>query len=77
MVVTATEFKTNVSRYIVMSEKQDIHITKNGKRVAMLVGTQNGKSSALHSLRGVLSGNTITRDSIREERLKKYDESVD
>lgn len=34
MIVTATEFKTNLGKYLEMAMKQDIFITKNGKNIA-------------------------------------------
>ena len=36
MIVTATEFKTNLGKYLEMAMKQDIFITKNGKNIARL-----------------------------------------
>ena len=34
--VTATEFKTNFGKYLLMSQLSDIYITKHGKTVAVL-----------------------------------------
>lgn len=36
MIVTATEFKTNLGKYLEMAMSQDILITKNGKNIARL-----------------------------------------
>ncbi len=36
MIVTATEFKTNLGKYLEMATSQDIFITKNGKSIARL-----------------------------------------
>ena len=36
MIVTATEFKTNLGKYLEMAMSQDIFITKNGKSIARL-----------------------------------------
>lgn len=36
MIVTATEFKTNLGKYLEMAMKQDIFITKNGRNIARL-----------------------------------------
>jgi prevent-host-death family protein len=76
MIVTATEFKTNVSRYLALAENEEVLITKNGKSVAKLVSARDGKSPALRSLRGILKGADVTRESIRDERLAKYDEGT-
>ena len=50
MFVTATEFKTNLGKYLEMARKQDIFITKNGKNIARLT------SQAGAILRRFLSG---------------------
>jgi prevent-host-death family protein len=38
MEITATEFKTNLGKYLDSVEREDVIITKNGKPVARLVG---------------------------------------
>lgn len=58
-----------------MIAKEDIFITCNGKTVAKVV---NPQISAVDSLRGMLSGvsSDIDTDSLREERLLKYEDNV-
>ena len=75
MVVTATEFKTNFGKYLEIIAKEDVFITRNGKTVAKVV---NPQISAVDSLRGMLSGvsSDIDTDSLREERLLKYENNV-
>lgn len=34
MSITATELKTNLSKYLLLAEKEDIYITRNGRVVA-------------------------------------------
>jgi prevent-host-death family protein len=75
MIVTATEFKTNIGKYLTMAGSEDVLITKNGRSVAKLVSARDSRTSALRSLRGILKGSDMTLESIREERLAKYDES--
>ena len=53
MVVTATEFKANFGKYLELTAKEDIFITRNGKTVAKVV---NPQISAVDSLRGMLNG---------------------
>ena len=75
MLVTATEFKTNFGKYLDMVAKEDIFITRNGKTIAKVV---NPQISAVDSLRGMLKGapSDIDLDSLREERLSKYENNV-
>ncbi len=75
MVVTATEFKANFGKYLELIAKEDIFITCNGKTVAKVV---NPQISAVDSLRGMLRGvsSDIDTDSLREERLLKYEDNV-
>lgn len=75
MIVTATEFKTNFGKYLEMSTKEDIFITRNGKTIAKVI---NPQVSAVDSLRGMLKNvpSDIDLDSLREERLSKYEDHV-
>ena len=75
MVVAAAEFKANFGKYLELTAKEDIFITRNGKTVAKVV---NPQVSAVDSLRGMLGGisSDIDRDSLREERLLKYENNV-
>jgi prevent-host-death family protein len=77
MIVNATEFKTNIGKYLALVEQEEIVITKNGKSVAKLISARDEKIAALRSLRGIIKGKDVTRSTIREERLAKYDESLD
>lgn len=36
MFITATEVKTNLGKYLMLEETEDIYITRNGKVVAKL-----------------------------------------
>ena len=75
MIVTATEFKTNFGKYLELIAKEDIFITRNGKTVAKVT---NPQISAVESLRGMLKDipSDIDLDSLREERLSKYENNV-
>ena len=75
MIVTADEFKTNFGKYLDMLTKEDIFITSNGKTIAKVI---NSQVSAVNSLRGMLKNvpSDIDLDSLREERLSKYEDHV-
>ena len=72
MVVTATEFKTNIGKYLSANSLEEIVITKNGKGVAKLTYIAGDTPALTKSLRGVAKGTDITLEGIREERLEKY-----
>jgi len=78
MVVTATELKTNIGKYLTLADAEDIVITRNGKSVAKLTNARDSKLLALRSMRGMLKDAAIDLDDIRTERLSKhYDEIID
>ena len=58
-----------------MLTKEDIFITRNGKTIAKVI---NPQVSAVDSLRGMLKNvpSDIDLDSLREERLSKYEDHV-
>ena len=65
MMVTATEFKMNLGKYLDMVAKEDVLITKNGKTIAKMV---NPNVSAVDSLRWLLKGADVDLQEMREER---------
>ena len=75
MIVTATEFKTNFGKYLDMLTKEDIFITRNGKTIPKVT---NPQVSPVDSLRRMLKNvpSHIDLDSLREERLSKYEDHV-
>ncbi|GHU91440.1 prevent-host-death protein [Clostridia bacterium] len=77
MTVTATEFKTNIGKYLTLVDNEDVLITNNGKSVAKLTNIRDGKMAAIRSLRGVLKGTDLTHEKIRAERLARYNASAD
>lgn len=72
MIVTATEFKNNLGKYLEMAMSQDIFITKNGKSIARLTSPAVNKLALLDGLVGiVLEDQTMDENTIREERLSR------
>lgn len=72
MTITATEFKTNLNKYLDMLQFEDIFITKNGKTVAKIT---HPHISAVESISGLLEGklpNDFDEKKLREERIAKY-----
>ena len=53
MSITATELKQNLGKYLLLSGKEDIYITKNGKIIAKLTNPHQDKVSTAQSLFGI------------------------
>ena len=79
MIVTATEFKNKVGKYLELSNKEEIIIARNGKQIAKLIPVDKQTASNIDGLLEVVknakkTGSSInTKENIREERLKKYE----
>jgi prevent-host-death family protein len=72
MLVTATEFKNNIGKYLALAATEDIYITKNGKNVAKLTNTRQDKVDLAKSLFGIVPNET-TLEKAREERRGRYE----
>ncbi len=72
MFVTATELKNNMGKYLDLATKEDIIITKNGRRIAKLTNVVEDKMTIAKSLIGILPSD-ITKEEAREERLKRHE----
>lgn len=55
MSITATELKSNLGKYLMLAETEDIYITRNGKVVAKLSNPYQDRVDVAKSLFGVLS----------------------
>ena len=85
MVVTATDLKTNLGKYLDLLDTNDIIITRNGRRVARLIRDEEDVLAEVQSLFGILS---LPKESVqvapeeisnareRDERTSRYD-SID
>jgi len=73
MLVSATEFKNNIGRYLSIVVNEDIFITKNGKSIAKLSSTKQDKVDIMKSLFGIAKGSNMTLEQAREERRARYE----
>ena len=72
MIVTATEFKSNLGKYLDMAATQDVYITKNGKSIARLTSPSSNNMAVLDGLVGIASrSGDADEDAIRKERLAR------
>lgn len=68
MSITATELKKNLGKYLSLSSKEDIYITRNGTVVAKLSNPFQDRVDMAKSLFGILPPD-VTVEEAREERL--------
>ncbi|MBQ9387180.1 MAG: type II toxin-antitoxin system prevent-host-death family antitoxin [Lachnospiraceae bacterium] len=70
MSITATELKLNLAKYLLLSETEDVYITKNGKIISKLTNPFQNRVDTAESLFGILSED-ITLEEAKKERLNK------
>ncbi len=70
MSINAKELKLNLSKYLLMAEKEDVYITRNGKVIAKLTNPYQNRVDMAKSLFGILPAD-LTAEEAREERLNK------
>ena len=68
MSITATELKQNLGKYLLLSAKEDILITKNGTTIAKLTNPYQNRVNTAKSLFGILPEYASLEDT-KEERL--------
>lgn len=71
MIITATELKENIGKYLQLAETQDIIVTKNSKPIVRLTGIQKNKLEILDSLVGIIENDGYTLKDARRDRLAR------
>ena len=69
MSITVTELKNNLGKYLKLTTKEDIYITRNGKTIAKLSNPYQDRVEMAESLFDILPAN-LTLEEAKEERLK-------
>ena len=69
MVVTATDLKTNLGKYLDLLDTEDIIITRNGRRIAKLIRDEEDVLAEVQSLFGILASSD-GEDKQRDERAR-------
>ena len=70
MSITATELKQNLSKYLLLADKEDVFITRNGRVIAKLTNPYQDRVNMAKSLFGIIPSD-LTVEEAREERLSK------
>ncbi len=76
MIVSATEFKNKVGKYLELINQEEIIISRNGKQIAKLVPVDKPQTPNVDGLLKILNkANPVNVDLelIREERFKEYE----
>ena len=68
MSVTTEELQKNLTKYIILSETEQVLVTENGKVVAMLSNPNQNRIETAKSLFGILPSDVSLEDS-KIERL--------
>jgi len=71
LIITATELKTNIGKYLRLAETEDIIITKNNKPIAKLTSLREDKLATLNDLVGIVKDDGYTLDDARKDRLTR------
>jgi len=72
VIVTATQLKNNLGRYLEIVHKDDsIIVTKNGQPIAKIIPFVMDKKAALDSLVGLVPDTGMSLDNIKAGRLSK------
>ena len=53
MVVALSKLKANIGKYVNLAGQQDVYVTRNGKLVAKIVGTNRDRKAVMKSLFGI------------------------
>ncbi|MCL2215846.1 MAG: type II toxin-antitoxin system Phd/YefM family antitoxin [Defluviitaleaceae bacterium] len=70
--VTATDFKTNLGKYLTLVSKENIHITKNGVDIAILIPPKP-QPSIIDELLGVIPDDGFTVKQARQKRRQAHE----
>jgi len=73
---TATEFKTNLGRYLTLVGREEIQITKNGVPIALLTAPRRAHSW-VDDITGVIADTDADPRQIKKERLAQKYEGLD
>lgn len=71
MIITISELKANIGRYMDAAGAEEILVTRKGRVIARILPPVNDKMAALHSLIGAAKGVDMTLEEIRSERLDR------
>ena len=69
-IITATDFKKNLGKYLDSKENEEIYITKNGKIIKKL-SNSNNRLDILNNIVGALDDSNKDYDELKYDYLKE------
>ena len=69
MTITTTELKNNQSKYLALSSREDVIVTKNGRPIAKIVGVRQAEVASIESLFGILPSDIDEKEILKERAL--------
>lgn len=73
MVITATELKGNLGKYLELADREDIYVTKNGRQIAKLTNTRSDRKREVQEIFDAFDALELndlpSREEARSERL--------
>ena len=66
--ISISELKTNAGKYVELADREEVYITKNGRRVAKLTAAVSDKVTTAKALFGLIPADADL-DQVRQERL--------
>ena len=74
--ITATDLKANLGKYLSLAKRDEIHISKNGRDIAVLTAPKEERSW-VDDIAGIIPNTDIDAREIKAERLTQKYESLD
>ncbi|MDR0434332.1 MAG: type II toxin-antitoxin system prevent-host-death family antitoxin [Gracilibacteraceae bacterium] len=69
MLITATELKANMGRYLDVASDEDIFVSRKGKIIVKISNPAKDKVAMLDSLVGIAEDVNLSAEEARAERL--------
>ena len=64
LIITATELKQNLGKYLELAQTEDVLVKKNDKIIVKLVSSNNNSLDELLSLKGILKDEKMSFNSV-------------
>lgn len=71
MVITATELKGNLGKYLELADREDIYVTKNGRQIAKLTNTRSDRKREVQEIFDAFDALELNDLPSREEARSK------